>query len=173
MIRIPPLKIWKSPRSCDKAALILIAPNGILSLIEGDLIVDMLDDAANLPKDFLDSALTTTSLLIAGSNEGLGDFDASEYVDDLRQTMNELVVGALLQNIPGEPGTEFNSGGLQVNSSKQTVDNIDKDTCGGGVFDFPAGIANGASTVNCGYTKQSDGSYEQATGEKMASEVTK
>ena len=131
----------------------------------------MLDDAANLPKDFLDSALTTTSLLIAGSTEGVGDFDGSEYVDDLRQTMNELVVGSLLQNIPGEPGRSFNSGGLEVKSSKQTADNIDKDSCGGGVFDFPAGMI-GVSAVNCGYMKQPDGSYEEATGEKMASEVS-
>ena len=58
-----------------------------------------------------------------------------------------------------------------MKSSKQTADNIDKDNRGGGVFDFSSGMI-GVSAVNCGYMKQPNGSYEEATGEKMASEVS-
>ena len=38
------------------------------------------------------------------------------------------------------------------------------------MFDFPTGLIGG-STVNCGFQKQNDESYAEATGKSMASEV--
>ena len=80
------------------------------------------------------------------SSDGQGALStvkAKVAVEELLKLLEEMTQGALLRSLPGQKGISYTSNEFVTKGSSQTADNVDKENCGGNVFDFPPDMIQG------------------------------